>query len=121
GSKTTSAAVCTTRSLTIGIPNGLCLPSGLGMYTRRTACGRYVFAEFFRQFTQPLHGPVGFDVVERLAIHARRSVVGPTVVVGVPEHVQSIHLVIQGVEAVIGCPLRFGMQRLLQLLNLGWR
>ena len=26
----------------IGMPSGLCLPSGLGMYTRRTGCGRYV-------------------------------------------------------------------------------
>ena len=32
-----------TRSLIVGIPNGRCLPSGFGMYTRRTACGWYVF------------------------------------------------------------------------------
>ena len=28
---------------TVGMPSGRCFPSGLGMYTRRTACGWYVF------------------------------------------------------------------------------
>jgi hypothetical protein len=30
-----------TRSLTVGIPSGRLLPSGFGIHTRRTACGRY--------------------------------------------------------------------------------
>ena len=34
------AAACTTRSRTVGIPSGRCFPSGLGIHTRRTACGR---------------------------------------------------------------------------------
>jgi len=42
GAKTSIAAVCTTRSLTVEMPSGRCLPSGLGIHTRRTACGRYV-------------------------------------------------------------------------------
>ena len=41
GSSTTFAAACTTRSRMAGIPNGLWRPSALGMYTRRTGCGRY--------------------------------------------------------------------------------
>ena len=50
-----SAAVCTTRSLIVGMPSGRCFPSGFGMYTRRTGCGWYVFVlQFFRQFVQPL-------------------------------------------------------------------
>jgi len=40
GSKTNTAAVCTTRSRTVGMPDGLVLPFGLGMCTRRSACGR---------------------------------------------------------------------------------
>ena len=41
GSSTNTAAACTTRSLTVGIPRGQTLPSPLGMYTRRTGLGRY--------------------------------------------------------------------------------
>ena len=78
-------------------------------------------AEFFRHFTQPLLDAVRFDVLERLAVHAGGAVVGTTALVGVPQHVESIHLVIQRVEAVRGRPLRFGMQRRLQLPNLFWR
>ncbi len=39
GSSTILAAICTTRSLTVGMPSGLCLPSPLGMYSRLTAGG----------------------------------------------------------------------------------
>lgn len=42
-SSTIINAVCATRSRIVGIPSGLCLPFGLGMYTRRTACAWYVF------------------------------------------------------------------------------
>ena len=41
GSRISFAAVCTTRSRTVGIPSGRCFPSAFGMYRRRTACGRY--------------------------------------------------------------------------------
>jgi len=44
GSKTSTAAVCTTRSFTVGIPSGLCFPSGFGIHTLRTAWGEYVFS-----------------------------------------------------------------------------
>jgi len=41
GSITTFAAICTTRSRTVGIPNGRCFPSAFGMYRRFTGEGRY--------------------------------------------------------------------------------
>src|ERR1035437_3734730 len=41
GSITIFAAVCTTRSRTVGIPSGRCLPSSFPMYCRLTAEGRY--------------------------------------------------------------------------------
>ncbi len=42
GSSTSVAAICATRSRTVGIPNGRCRPSAFGMYRRLTAQGRYV-------------------------------------------------------------------------------
>lgn len=42
GSMTNNAAVGTTRSRIAGLPKGRCLPSGLGIHTRRTGLGRYV-------------------------------------------------------------------------------
>ena len=38
------AAACTTRSPTVGIPRGLCVPSAFGIYTRLTGFGRYVLS-----------------------------------------------------------------------------
>ena len=42
GLNTSVAAICATRSRTVGIPSGRLRPSALGMYRRRTSCGRYV-------------------------------------------------------------------------------
>ena len=42
GFNTSVAAICATRSRTVGIPSGRRRPSALGMYRRRTSCGRYV-------------------------------------------------------------------------------
>ena len=42
GLNTSVAAICATRSRTVGIPSGRRRPSALGMYRRRTSCGRYV-------------------------------------------------------------------------------
>ena len=42
GSSTSFAAICTTRSRTVGMPSGRCFPSAFGMYRRSTACGRYL-------------------------------------------------------------------------------
>jgi len=41
GSSTSTPAICATRSFIVGIPNGLCFPSGLGIHTRRPAEGTY--------------------------------------------------------------------------------
>jgi len=71
-----------------------------------------------RQFVQPPVQPVRLDVLERLAVDPRRAVVGTTAGVGPPQHVPSVHLVEQRVEPIAGRPLRFGVQRLLEFLNL---
>ena len=42
GSSTSFAAICATRSRTVGMPSGRFLPSAFGMYRRRTGCGRYL-------------------------------------------------------------------------------
>jgi hypothetical protein len=44
GSSTSFAAICTTRSRMLGIPNGRSPPLSFGMYTRLTGPGRYRFA-----------------------------------------------------------------------------
>ena len=41
--------------------------------------------------------------------------------IGEFQDVASVHLVVQRVEAIAGRSLRFGMQRLLEFLNLCWR
>ena len=73
--------------------------------------------EFCHQFVQPLPLAVLLDVLERLAVDARFAVVGTTAEVGIDQHVAAEHFVVQRVEAELGVSLRFGMQRLLQLLN----
>jgi hypothetical protein len=50
--------------------------------------------QFFRQFVQPPLSPVRLDVLERLAIHARRTTIELADAVGVPEHIRPVHLVI---------------------------
>src|SRR5512135_2102714 len=52
---------------------------------------------------------------------ARRAVVGTAADVGPLQDVSAVYLVVQRVEPIGGRPLRFGMQRLLELLNLWWR
>jgi hypothetical protein len=72
-----------------------------------------LLAELIRQLIQPLLLSVLLDVLEGLAVHTCRAVIEVTVAVGVPQHIRSVHLVVQRIEAVRGCALRFGMQRLL--------
>jgi len=69
--------------------------------------------KFFRQFVQPLLPAVLLDVVERLTIDARGSIIRLTDPMGVPQYIGPIHLVVQRIESVVGRFLRFGMQRLL--------
>jgi hypothetical protein len=42
GSSTSFAAICATRSRTVGMPSGLFFPSAFGMYRRSTAAARYL-------------------------------------------------------------------------------
>src|ERR1700686_5441540 len=121
GSSTRTAAVCATRSLIAGTPNGLCFPSGLGIHTRRTGCGRYVllFSSCVSS-SKPLLHPVLFDVLESLAIYSCCAAVGFATFIGECQNVFSVHLVVQNIEAKIGRSLRFVVQRRLQLLNTQW-
>jgi hypothetical protein len=59
--------------------------------------------------------------VARLTIHPGRALVRKATAVGKCQDIATPHLVIQRVEAIVGRAIRFGMQRLPQLLNLGWR
>ena len=77
--------------------------------------------QFGRQFVQPPVAAVRLDVLEGLAVHPRRAVVGTAAQVGELQDVSSVHLVVQPVEPIPGRSLRFGMQRRLELLNLRWR
>ena len=77
--------------------------------------------QFGRQFVQPTVAAVRLDVLEGLSIHSRRTVVGTTKQVGELQDVSSVHLVVQPIEPITGRFLRFGMQRRLEFLNLGWR
>src|SRR5262249_26015357 len=65
----------------------------------------------------PLRLAVLRAVRERLPVHAGGAAVVPATRQRVSEHVEAVHLVVQRIEAVRGCSLRFGLQRLLQLLN----
>ena len=79
-----------------------------------------LFPEFFRQFAQPAFASVRLDVHEILPVHSWRAVVSTTAGVGKGQHVRAVHLVVQQVETIVGRPLRFRVQRLLQLPNLRW-
>jgi hypothetical protein len=74
-----------------------------------------------RQFVQPPVPSVRLDVLERLVIDPRRAAVAPAAGVGESQDVAAVHLVVQGIESIAGRSLRFGMQRLLEFPNLGWR
>src|SRR5205807_9115114 len=77
-------------------------------------------SQLLRQFAQPLLHPVLFDVLERLAVYACCSAVRFATFIGKCQHVFSVHLVVQSVEAKVGRSLRFVVQRRLQLLNTKW-
>src|SRR3954463_10518207 len=70
---------------------------------------------------QPPVQAVRLDVLERLVIDPRCAAVGTAADVGPSQHVATVHLVVQHVEPIVGRSLRFGMQRLLEFLNPGWR
>src|SRR5207245_2462808 len=69
---------------------------------------------------QPSLQPFSFDVLERHAVHARRSAVLLTERIRVSEDIRPIHLVVEQVEAVGRFLLGLGVQRLLESLELRW-
>ena len=77
--------------------------------------------QFGRQFVEPSVAAERFDVLEGLAVHPRRAVVGATAQVGELQDVSSVHLVVRPVEPIPRRSLRFGMQRRPEFLNLRWR
>jgi hypothetical protein len=70
-----------------------------------------------RQFGQPSLDAILFDVRKDLSIHARRTLIGATLGVGVGQNVIAADLVVQRLEAITGFCLRFRVQRLLQFLD----
>ena len=77
GSNTSVAAICATRSRTVGIPNGRCRPSAFGMYRRRTGGGRYVPARSrdAELVDQGLHARRCSTPASVIAIDPRRAAV----------------------------------------------
>src|SRR5208337_1867131 len=69
--------------------------------------------ELFRQFSKPPLDAVRLDVFEPFGVHPRRSALVTAASVSELEYVGSIHLVVQGIEAVTRSFLRFDVQRLL--------
>jgi hypothetical protein len=65
--------------------------------------------EFLRQFVQPALLAVRFDVLERLAVDARRPAIDQAAAMGDPQHIGSIDLVVQRIETKARRLLRFGM------------
>ena len=63
--------------------------------------------QFVRQFTKPAVFPIRFDVRKVLPVHARCALVGLAPIVGVPQHVLAIQLVVQKVEPIAPRTLRF--------------
>jgi hypothetical protein len=73
-----------------------------------------------RQFAEPPLDPIRLDIRKVLAVYTRRTLVGAALGIGMRQDVGAADLVVQGVKAIPGFSLRFGMQRRLQLLNTLW-
>ena len=78
-------------------------------------------SEFLDHFVEPPVQAIRLDVLETLAIDPRRAVVVTATDVGELQDVATIHLVVQRIEPIARRSLRFGVQRLLEFLNLRWR
>ena len=104
------AAVCTTRSVIVGLPRGTPFAVRLGPpdspYRFRYVALR---PQPFRQFPEPSRFSVRFDHFEIHPIHARRSLVGFAASVGVLKDVASIEIdiVVQQIKLIPKGFLRF--------------
>jgi hypothetical protein len=70
-----------------------------------------------RQFAKPSLHPIRLDVLEVLTVHARCTLVGAALGIGMRQNIFAADLVVEGVEAIAGFCLRFRVQRRLQFLN----
>jgi hypothetical protein len=61
------------------------------------------------------------NVIKRLSVHPGSPGIPPAALVGVGQHIRSIHLVLQQVKPIARTPLRFVMLRRLEFPNLFWR
>ena len=64
---------------------------------------------------------IRLDVVERLAVHTRRAVVDAAAGVRECQDVTAVHLVVEGIEAIVRRALRFRVQGGLKFPNRRWR
>src|SRR5271170_862940 len=70
-----------------------------------------------RQFAKPSLHPIRLDILEVLPIHARRTLVGAALGIGVRQNIFAADFIVEGVEPIAGFCLRFRVQRRLQFLN----
>ena len=104
------------------MPSGRCLPSPLGMNTRRTRLGWYVCSLSWvvsssSQRSRPyasMSSKVWPSIPGAPSLERQRQV-------GELQNVSSVHLVVKPIEPIPRRSLRFGMQRRLEFLNLRWR
>jgi len=62
-----------------------------------------------RQFAEPPPDPIRLDIRKVLAVHTRRALVGAALGIGMREDICAADLVVQGIKAITGFSLRFGM------------
>jgi hypothetical protein len=106
GSSTSFAAICATRSRTVGMPSGLLFPSAFGMYRRRTNVGRYVPS---RSADRALRGSDRLRTVRHREsvwlVDARRTRFARTRFHASQQDVTPAQMVVQRMEASTRCPL----------------
>jgi F0F1-type ATP synthase beta subunit len=77
-----------------------------------------VLLKFLRQFTEPSIQAVRLNVLEVFLVYTRRAAIGLAAGIGVSKNVLSVQLVVQRIKSTARLPLRFDMERHLQLLNI---
>ena len=79
-----------------------------------------LFLQCSRQLFQPCFHSLCFDPGKTLPVDSATPAVGAAAAPGPQKHIFPVDLVIQCVKAVGRICLRFGIQRSLQLPNIGW-
>ena len=118
GSSTSVAAICATRSRTVGMPSGRCRPSAFGMYRRRTGCGRYVPARSAAPSSSSRRStPYCSTSASVIAIDARRAAVPLHPPPRLLEDVTPPDPIHQGMEAALRGSLGCDPESTLQLAH----